>query len=51
MILGPLAAGFRKTWLFQKSPTHWVLLGFGIYWFFGFFYLNEREQLGSFLVD
>jgi len=35
-----------------KSPTHWVLvllLGFGLYWVFGFFCLNE--QFGSLLVD
>jgi len=37
--------------VFQKAhPTGFlVLLGFGLYWVFRFFYLNE--QLGSLLVD
>jgi len=39
----------KKNPLFQKSPTHWVfgvLLGFGLYSVFGFFY--SKEQLGSY---
>jgi len=33
----------EKPGFFQKSPTHWVLLGFGIFYF--------NEQLGSLLID
>ena len=39
----------QKNLFFVKSPTRWVLLGFGLYWLFGFFCLNE--QLVSSLVD
>jgi len=46
-------ASHFQTWVFLKSPTHWVflvLLGWGFIGFFSdFFYLNE--QLGSMLVD
>jgi len=38
-----MSAGFRKPGFKKKSPTHWVLLRFWI------FYL--KEQLGSLLVD
>jgi len=44
--------GFRKKTFFQKVQPigFWgVLLGFGLYWVFRLFYLNE--QLGSLLVD
>jgi len=40
--------GSEKPGFFKNAqPTGF--LGFGLYWVFGFFYLNE--QLGSFLVD
>jgi len=32
-----------------KPLAFWVLFGFGLYWIFGLFYLNE--QLGILLVD
>jgi len=44
--------GSGKTQVFQKSPAHCVLgvsLGVGLYWFFGFFYLNG--PLGSLLFN
>jgi len=32
-----------------RKPRFWVLFGFGLYWVFGFFNLNE--QLGCLLAD
>jgi len=40
----------KNPFLKQAQPlVFWVLLGFGLYRVFGFFYLNE--ELGSLLVD
>jgi len=47
----PISTKFQrseKPWVFKKTfkkPTHWVLLGFWLYWVFGYIYLNE--QLGA----
>jgi len=45
--------GSDKPRFFKKGPIHgffgFYWLGFGLYWVFGFLYLNE--QLGSLLAD
>jgi len=43
--------GFRKPGFKKCNPLglNLVLLGFGLYWFFRFFYLNE--QFGSLFAD
>jgi len=52
MILSSQGVGKKFSKTTQNSPTHCLvggLLGFGLYWVFQIFYLNE--QLGSLLVD
>ena len=50
--VGTGSDGAQKNLFFSKKPNPRVfgfLLGFGLYWAFRIFYLNE--QLGSLLVD